>query len=183
MPRVGRSRYMGQGATAHAGACNRGRCGHGLRRYLLSGLLVCEHCGDRFIATGKNGSHYICSTHTRGRGRVYGRHLPVSSDNREHRPGARTVRTARTRSRRTRVRLIRGWPRGESVQITESVSPELHAKRPKSPISKEACFEATKTKIVCFSTPPVRETILEIPGELRQRAPTGCGQSGSGSKG
>jgi hypothetical protein len=35
-------------------------------RYLLSGLLVCEHCGGRFIATGKHGSHYTCSTHTQG---------------------------------------------------------------------------------------------------------------------
>jgi hypothetical protein len=42
------------------------RYGQGVRRYLLSGLLVCEHCGGRFIATGKGGSHYICSTHTQG---------------------------------------------------------------------------------------------------------------------
>jgi hypothetical protein len=40
--------------------------GGGVRRYLLSGLLVCERCGGRFVCTGKNGSHYTCSTHSQG---------------------------------------------------------------------------------------------------------------------
>jgi site-specific DNA recombinase len=42
------------------------RRGAGLRRYLMSGLLVCQRCGGQFVATGKNGSHYTCSTHSQG---------------------------------------------------------------------------------------------------------------------
>jgi site-specific DNA recombinase len=36
---------------------------HRPRRYLLSGLLVCEHCGNRMVVTGSRGSHYACATH------------------------------------------------------------------------------------------------------------------------
>ena len=43
-----------------------GKRGGGVRRYLLSGLLLCERCGGQFVATGKNGSHYSCSTHSQG---------------------------------------------------------------------------------------------------------------------
>jgi site-specific DNA recombinase len=42
------------------------RHGAGVRRFLLSGLLVCECCGGKFIATGNNGRHYTCSTHSQG---------------------------------------------------------------------------------------------------------------------
>ncbi len=39
---------------------------HRPRRYLLSGLLVCERCGSRMIVTGSHGSHYGCATHRQG---------------------------------------------------------------------------------------------------------------------
>jgi site-specific DNA recombinase len=42
------------------------RKGHGLRKYLLSGLLVCEHCGARFIIAGSGGAYYACGTHQQG---------------------------------------------------------------------------------------------------------------------
>jgi site-specific DNA recombinase len=39
---------------------------HRPRRYLLSGLLVCERCGSRMVVTGSKGSHYACATHRHG---------------------------------------------------------------------------------------------------------------------
>jgi DNA invertase Pin-like site-specific DNA recombinase len=38
----------------------------GVRRYLLSGLLVCEECGATMVVRGHAGSHYGCSTFQHG---------------------------------------------------------------------------------------------------------------------
>ena len=40
--------------------------GRGVRRYLLSGLLICERCGCPMVIRGTNGSHYGCSTYMHG---------------------------------------------------------------------------------------------------------------------
>jgi site-specific DNA recombinase len=45
------------------------RKGHGLRRFLLSGILVCEACGSKLIATGSEshgGRRYVCGLHHGG---------------------------------------------------------------------------------------------------------------------
>ena len=99
-----------------------------MRRYLLSGLLVCEHCGGRFIATGKDGSHYICSTHTQGGdaacpvGRCISRRIAESI---VLEPVHRELLSPEAVERA--CELIRGWVRSESVQVTEGANPELEA--------------------------------------------------------
>ncbi len=42
------------------------KAGRGVRRYLLSGLLICERCGCPMVVRGSNGSHYGCSTYAQG---------------------------------------------------------------------------------------------------------------------
>jgi hypothetical protein len=104
------------------------RRGHGVRRCLLSGLLIYEHCGGRFVAAGKDGSHYICSTHTQGGdaacpvGRCISRQIAESivlEPVQRELLGPKAVERA--------CELIRGWVRTESAQITESANPELEA--------------------------------------------------------
>ena len=38
----------------------------GVRRYLLSGLLICDRCGCPMVIRGTDGSHYGCSTYMQG---------------------------------------------------------------------------------------------------------------------
>jgi site-specific DNA recombinase len=104
------------------------RHGSGVRRYILSGLLVCEHCGSRFIATGKNGSHYICSTHTQGGEAA----CPVASC--ISRSLAEDIVLAPVQREllapdavEHACELIRGWARNESIQIAEGANPEVEA--------------------------------------------------------
>ena len=136
------------------------RRGHGVRRYLLSGLLICEHCGGRFVATGKDGSHYICSTHTQGGdaacpvGTCISRRIAESivlEPVRRELLGPEAVERA--------CELIRGWVRSESVQITEGASPELEA----------IATEIADLEALIQARPARAGTLRQVIEELRAR--------------
>lgn len=40
--------------------------GYGRRKYLLSGILVCQSCDSSLVVTGKDGRQYVCGTHKMG---------------------------------------------------------------------------------------------------------------------
>jgi site-specific DNA recombinase len=101
---------------------------HRPRRYLLSGLLVCEHCGCRMIVTGSNGSHYGCATHRQGGADA----CPVSQQGRrdlaEHavlEPIQREL--LEPEAVELACRLIREGARAELTQIEGEAAPAVAA--------------------------------------------------------
>ena len=127
---------------------------------MLSGLLVCEHCGGRFVATGKDGSHYICSTHTQGGDAACPVRACISRRIAEsivldpvHREllGPEAVERA--------CELIRDWARSESVQITESANPELEA----------IAIEIADLEALIEARPARAGTLRQVVEELRAR--------------
>jgi DNA invertase Pin-like site-specific DNA recombinase len=104
------------------------RQGRGVRRYLLSGLLVCEHCGGRMVVRGSGASHYGCSTYMQG-GKAacpMSHHLPRPLAERVVlEPIQRELLAPEAVNRA--CELIRGWVRAESIQIQQGVSPAVAA--------------------------------------------------------
>jgi hypothetical protein len=131
-----------------------------LRRYLLSGLLVCEHCGGRFIATGKNGSHYICSTHTQGGeaacpvgtciSRAIAERIVLEPIQRDL-LGPEAIERA--------CELMRSWVRNESALIAEGANPELEA----------IAAEIADLEALIEARPARTTTLRQVIEELRTR--------------
>ena len=100
----------------------------GVRRYLLSGLLICEHCGGRFITAGKNGSHYQCGTRAQGGGAACSVSLCIPRSLAESivlEPIRRDLLAPDAVAHA--CQLLRTWGRQEQTQVEQGTNPELEA--------------------------------------------------------
>lgn len=102
--------------------------GRGVRRYLLSGLLICERCGCPMVIRGTNGSHYGCSTYMHGGEAAcsMGLHLP--------RRVAEEVVLGPVRSELLAPEAvdrfceqIRAWARNDSWRVEQGMDPAVAA--------------------------------------------------------
>jgi Recombinase zinc beta ribbon domain len=99
---------------------------HRPRRYLLSGLLVCERCGCRMIVTGSNGSHCGCATHRQGGASA----CPVSQQARRDLAEHAVLEPIRRELLEPEAvdlacRLIRECARAELMQVESEVAPAV----------------------------------------------------------
>lgn len=97
-------------------------------RYLLSGLLVCAECGQRFVVSGRAGAAYYCSSHRHGGPAACSVSIGVRRD------VAEEIILAPVRedllapeSVREAVALMRGWRQQERLQAARGDLPQLVA--------------------------------------------------------
>lgn len=116
-------------ARVQSRAVERGGTGSGpggQPKYLLSGLLLCEHCGGRMIVSGAKGSHYYCATHRQGGMHACPMSVGVRRDVAEQvllAPviddllGDEAVELA--------TQMIRQWARQERTRVLSGPAPEI----------------------------------------------------------
>jgi site-specific DNA recombinase len=102
--------------------------GRGVRRYLLSGLLICERCGCPMVIRGTNGSHYGCSTYMHGGEAAcsMGLHLPRKVAEHVVLEPVRSEMLAPDAVERF-CDLIRGWARSDSARVGPCADPAIAA--------------------------------------------------------
>jgi site-specific DNA recombinase len=98
----------------------------GVRRYLLSGLLICDRCGCPMVIRGTDGSHYGCSTY------MYGGEAACSMSLHLRRKVAEQVVLGPVQSELLApeaverfCELIRGWARSESAHVEQGTDPSI----------------------------------------------------------
>jgi site-specific DNA recombinase len=100
----------------------------GVRRYLLSGLLICDRCGCPMVIRGTDGSHYGCSTYMQGGESAcsMGLHLRREVAEQVVLSPVQSELLAPEAVERF-CELIRGWARSESAHVEQGTDPSIAA--------------------------------------------------------
>lgn len=142
-------------STERARAFGGGRGGPA--RYLLSGILLCESCGQRLIATGKAGSHYYCSTwrhagtcqlNTGVRRDVAEERIlqPVHRDLLSPEAVAHALAWMRALAQEERAETVAGGPELEAIEAQMADLQGLIAEKPDRRVSLSPALEAMEQR-------------------------------------
>lgn len=98
----------------------------GAPRYLLSGLLVCEACGQRMVVTGKRGSMYYCATWRHAGTCTMRKGFRREDAEREILTPLQQELLSPAAVDRA-VEMMRTWARQDAVRVSDGNSPEVVA--------------------------------------------------------